>query len=150
MKPKYESNVEPKLFLIECWARDGLSDKQISLNLGIAYSTFRDYRAKYPALSAALKKGKEIIDYEVENALLKRALGYDYTEEKIEVETNNRGKVIGKKVVQVIKHVPADTTALAIWLNNRRSDRWRRNAGKEMLDRERFEEEKKVNGKRYW
>ena len=77
-KSKYFTHVEPKLKLVECWARDGLTDEQIANNLGIAYSTLREYRDKYSALSAALKKGKEIVDYEVENALLKRALGYEY------------------------------------------------------------------------
>lgn len=80
-KNKYHTHVEPRLTEVEGWARDGLIDKQIAHNLGVAYSTFREYVKKYPALSASLKKGKEVIDYEVENALLKRALGYKYDEE---------------------------------------------------------------------
>lgn len=63
------------LLKIEGWARDGLTDKQIACNMGIAYSTFRNWRDKYPALSAPLKRGKEIVDREVENSLLKRATG---------------------------------------------------------------------------
>lgn len=70
---------------IEGWARDGLTDKQISQNVGVAYSTFRDWVKKFPALSASLKKGKEVVDRQVENALLKRALGYDYTERTAKV-----------------------------------------------------------------
>lgn len=52
--------------------------------MGIAYSTLRTWRDKFSALSAALKRGKEIIDRQVENALLRRALGYEYTEKKYE------------------------------------------------------------------
>lgn len=78
-KPKYFTHVEPKLELIEGWARDGLTDEQIAKNLGIAYSTFREYRNKYSALSTALKKGKEVVDYEVEKALLNKALKGDTT-----------------------------------------------------------------------
>ena len=70
---------------IEGWARDGLTDKQISQNMGVAYSTFRDWVKKFPALSASLKKGKEVVDRQVENALLRRALGYDYTERTAKV-----------------------------------------------------------------
>ena len=55
-KSKYFTHVEPKLKLVECWARDGLTDEQIANNLGIAYSTLREYRDKYSALSAALKR----------------------------------------------------------------------------------------------
>ena len=73
---KYEIHVEPRLIEIESWARDG----QIAKNLGVAYSNFREYKKKYLALSVAIKRGKEIIDREVENAMLKRALGYEYEE----------------------------------------------------------------------
>lgn len=68
---------EDGLTMLAGWARDGISDEQISRNIGVAYSTFRVWRDKYPAISAVLKKSKEIVDYEVENALLKKALGGD-------------------------------------------------------------------------
>src|SRR5690606_41175172 len=66
-KSKYHTHVEPRLKEIEAWARDGLTDEQIAKNLGVAYSTFRKYKDEYPAFSAALKKGKEVVDIEVEN-----------------------------------------------------------------------------------
>nr|WP_207734164.1 transposase [[Eubacterium] tenue] len=102
--------------MIEGWARDGLTDEQIAKNLGIAYSTFREYKNKYSALSASLKKGKEVVDYEVENALLKRALGYEYDE----VTYEN-----GKETKRVTKQVAPDTTAQIFWLKNRKPDKWR-------------------------
>ena len=46
--------------------------------------------------------------------------------------------------------IPPDTMAMAIWLNNRKPGSWRRNAGKERLDRERFEHDKKIDEKKYW
>ena len=98
------------------WARDGLTDEQIAKNLGIAYSTFREYKNKYSALSAALKKGKEVIDYEVENALLKRVLGYEYEEVTYEH---------GEETKRVLKHVVPDTTAQIFWLKNRKPQQWR-------------------------
>lgn len=115
-KTKYYTHVEPKLELIECWARDGLTDEQISKNLGIAYSTFKEYKKTYSDLSAALKKGKEIIDYQVENALLKRALGYEY--EEITYEH-------GEETKRVVKQVAPDTTAQIFWLKNRKPLQWR-------------------------
>lgn len=128
-KTKYHTHVEPKLFLVECWARDGLIDEQIAKNLGIAYSTFRDYKNKHLALSAALKKGKEIVDYEVENALLKRALGYEYdeiTQELVEVPDGDGAKVTTMKPTKIItKQVAPDVGAAAFWLKNRRPDKWR-------------------------
>ena len=76
---KYETYVKDKLILVEGWARDGLTDEQISRNLGIAYSTFKEYKKKYPDLLSDLKKGKEVVDYEVENALYKAAINGNVT-----------------------------------------------------------------------
>lgn len=125
-KSKYQTHVEPKLFEVECWARDGLIDEQIAKNLGVAYSTFRTYINKFPALSAALKKGKEVIDYEVENALLKRALGYNYkevTQERVFNEELGMFDLMTTKVVK--KEVVPDTTAQIFWLKNRKPIEWR-------------------------
>lgn len=72
-KSKWEQ-VKNKLILVEGWARDGLTDEQIAQNLGISKDTFYEYKKKYPDFSDSLKKGKEIVDYEVENALLQSAL----------------------------------------------------------------------------
>ena len=115
-KSKYFTHVEPKLTLIEGWARDGLTDEQIAKNLGIGIRTFYEYKSKYPQFSQSLKKGKEIVDYEVENALLKRALGYEYDE----VTYEN-----GEETKRVTKQVVPDTTAIIFWLKNRRPDKWR-------------------------
>lgn len=72
-KSKWEQ-VKEKLILVEGWARDGLTDEQIASNLGIGKNTFYEYKNKHQDFSDALKRGKEIVDYEVENALLKSAL----------------------------------------------------------------------------
>lgn len=112
------------LMRIEGWARDGLTDEQISHNMGVAYSTFRVWVDKYPALSASLKKGKAPVDLEVENALYKNAMGYDYEETITEVEELAGGKQ-KKHVRKIKKHKPPDTTAQIFWLKNRRPDKWR-------------------------
>ena len=77
-KGKYEYWLtDDGLTLLQGWARDGLVDEQIAANMGVARETLRVYKNTYPVISAALKKGKEIIDIEVENALLKKALSGD-------------------------------------------------------------------------
>ena len=65
------------LLLVEAWARDGLTEEQIAHNMGITRETLRVWKNKFPAISSALKKGKEVVDIEVENALLKKAMGYN-------------------------------------------------------------------------
>lgn len=77
-KSKWET-VKDKLILVEGWARDGLTDEQIANNLRISERTFYDYKKKYPQFSQSLKRGKEVVDYEVENALLQNALNGNIT-----------------------------------------------------------------------
>lgn len=80
---KYKEWLESEgLIKIEGWARDGLTEVQIAENIGISRSTLGEWKKKYQAISDTLKKGKEIVDRKVENALLKRALGYSYYEDK--------------------------------------------------------------------
>lgn len=124
-KSKWEQ-VKEKLILIEGWARDGLTDEQIANNLNIATSTFYEYKKEYPEFSEALKKGKEVVDYEVENALLKRALGYDYEEKTYEMRYNEQlNKYVEVLTKRVTKQVAPDTTAQIFWLKNRQSSKWR-------------------------
>lgn len=121
MKSKYNDWLEKeKLILIEGWARDGLTEEQIAHNMGIRRQTLFKWKNEYSDIGDALKKGKEVADYEVENALFKRALGYDY--EEIISEKTSDGKTHIKKVK---RHVPPDTTAMIYWLKNRRPDKWR-------------------------
>ena len=111
------------LIKIEGWARDGLTDEQIARNMGISPSTLYEWKKKYPEISEVLKKGKEVVDRQVENALLKRALGYDYEEVKTLIEDVDGKKK--KKVEKTVKHIAPDVTAQIFWLKNRRPDKWR-------------------------
>lgn len=71
---KYQEWIEgDNLLLLEGWARDGLTDKQIAENMGIAVSTFGEWKKRFPSFSAVLKRTKEVVDREVENALYKAA-----------------------------------------------------------------------------
>lgn len=120
-KGKYEYWLTPEgLLKLEGWARDGLTDEQIAENMGINKATLYRWKEKYCDICDTLKRGKEVVDFQVENALLKRALGYEYEEvsEKYESGTLTEKKVTKKQVVP-------DTTAQIFWLKNRRPDKWK-------------------------
>ena len=122
-KGKYEEWLTPEgLLKLEGWARDGLTDKQIAKNIGISEQTLCVWKKNYTSLSESLKKGKEVVDRQVENALLKRALGFEYTEVTKKCDPNS-GKMIVTK--EVTKQVVPDTTAQIFWLKNRKQDDWR-------------------------
>lgn len=65
---------DDKLILIEGWARDGLTNEQIANNIGINVKTLYDWKNKNSNICNILKKSREVVDFEVENALLKSAL----------------------------------------------------------------------------
>jgi len=112
------------LIKIEGWAMDGLSDEQIAHNIGIVPSTLYEWKKKYSEISEALKKGKEIIDRQVENALLKRALGFEYEETKKiqEKDANGKDRI---RIEKFTKTMAPDTGAIAFWLKNRKPAEWR-------------------------
>ena len=128
-KGKFQKWLTPEgLKKIEAWARDGLIEKQICHNMGIGVTTINAWKHKFPEIAEALKKGKEDVDIEVENALLKRALGYEYEEKTTEIREipNADGTIKQEKhIKRTTKMVVPDTTAQIFWLKNRRPDRWR-------------------------
>ncbi|MCD8050937.1 MAG: helix-turn-helix domain-containing protein [Clostridiales bacterium] len=74
-KGKYQKWLEPDgLLLLEGWARDGLTDEQIAKNIGVNLATLYRWKNDHCEICEALKKGKEVVDYQVENALLGAAL----------------------------------------------------------------------------
>ncbi|MDO4542263.1 MAG: helix-turn-helix domain-containing protein [Bacillota bacterium] len=119
-KGKYEKWLTPDgLLLLEAWARDGLTDEQIAHNCGVRRETLIQWKKQHPNISNALKKGKEIVDIEIENALLKRAKGYRYTEVKVKESPD------GTEITTTTKEIPPDVGAAFIWLKNRKPDVWR-------------------------
>ena len=79
-KGKYEYWLTNEgLILLEGWARDGLTDEQIAHNMGITSKTLYEWKNKYGDICESLKKGKEIVDFEVENALFQSAMSGNTT-----------------------------------------------------------------------
>lgn len=119
---------EDKLLLLECWMRDGYTYGDIANKIGVSLSTLKNWRIQYPEIEQALKNGKEITDYKVENALLKSALGYRTKESKVIMELNKRnGKMETIKKETTIKDIAPNPTSCQVWLYNRIPDKWKRN-----------------------
>lgn len=117
---------EDNLMLLECWARDGYTFQDIANRIGIAVSTLRMWRMQYPDIDNALKKGREIIDYKVENALLKSALGYHTKEVKV-TTTIRFGKTVETIKEVTDKEQAPNVSAIQCWLYNRLPNKWKKN-----------------------
>ncbi len=111
---------------LEAWASLGLSKFEIAEKMGIGVKTLEKYKQQYKEIREALNKGKTSADEKVENALLKRALGYEYTEvyheRVLNKETGEYEFVLTKEVT---KDVKPDISAQLFWLKNRKPEVWR-------------------------
>lgn len=68
---EYKKWLEPdNLTKLRSWARDGLTNEQIAKKIGIKRQTFQRWLSTYSDMSDALKKGKEIVDAEIEDSLI--------------------------------------------------------------------------------
>ena len=116
-KSYYEKmEIDDKLDLVEGWKRDGLTDDQVAKNLGVSKNTLIKWKREEVNFMNAIKKGKEVSDYELENALHKRATGYYYEEETV----TNQGEI-----VTVRKYEHANPTSLIFALKNRLPHKYR-------------------------
>ncbi|MFG5393525.1 helix-turn-helix domain-containing protein [Enterococcus faecalis] len=111
---------EEGLIKIGGWAKDGLTDEQIAQNIGISRSTLNEWKKRFPDIKDTIKRGKEVVDRQVENALFKSAVGYEYTE--ITKELTDSGMKVTKRVT---KQVAPNPTSAIFWLKNRKPDVWR-------------------------
>lgn len=108
------------LILLRAKSRDSLTKNELAAKLGIAPKTLSLWEKKYPAIEEALRQGREITDVRVENAILKKALGFETTEVKKVVKADG-----AEEITTVVKSVPPDVSAASVWLKNRCPERWR-------------------------
>ena len=120
------------LLRVKGWARDGLTDEQIADKIGISRDTFYRWEREFSDFSDAVKEGKAPVDIEVENALLKSALGHTVTIRKpIKLRTKkqlrDKGLIEEERIEYAEEevYIPPQTAAQIFWLKNRRPDKWR-------------------------
>ena len=152
----FEELINSSLDQIESWVENGDTDKEIASKLGISYSTYRKYKSNSVALKARIATAKDKKNQEVEKALYKNCLGYDYTEEvavkvKDEVLADDGSTVLVKERVEihkVKKHSPPNLQAQKYWLDNRLSNKWKEDPHKVSNDKKLTKlKEKEVNSK---
>jgi len=100
------------------WVREGVSDEEIARRMDIHPRTLADWKRSVPEIAAAMERGLNATEARVEEALLKCALGFSYTE-SIEEDTPS-----GVKVKRSEKYVPPDVHAILFYLRNRMPERW--------------------------
>lgn len=112
-KSKYDEYVKPMLPQIKEWSGAGATDEEICTALGIAISTFYEYKKKHSELSEALRAGRQKVVLNIKAALYKRAIGFEY-EEKKGVQKN--GQLANVEIYK--RYALPDTTAAQLLLRN--------------------------------
>ncbi len=117
---KHQAWLTPEgLALLEGWKRSGRSLEDISALVGVSPGTLKSWAGKHPAIKAALETNGEATDFQVEHALLRKALGYESVERKVEVSPKG-----DRKEVETIKQVGPDMSAISFWLKKRKPEAW--------------------------
>lgn len=118
-KSRYDEFVKPYLNQITEWARSGATEKEICDALGVAQSTFYEYKKQFSELSNALRTGRQTVILNVKAALYKKAIGFEYEEME---GVKKEGKVVSTRIFK--RYSPPDTTAAAMLLRNYEEE-WR-------------------------
>ena len=121
----YEDNVQPYLDQITEWAKEGCTKKDIAKNLKVPEGTFYAYLKKHSELSESFKRAQEIPNAKVENALFKRACGYQWTEVKVKQALDRNGNIVELTETRTVDVAP-DPTSIIFWLTNMMRDKWKK------------------------
>lgn len=125
-KSKYEEYCADHIEDIKKWVSAGATDEEVATALGIGVTTLYSYKTKYPKFADAFTRGRANVVIDIKAALLKKALGFEYEEEK----RVGRKDKDGEQIILVEKYkrysVPSETAANMLL----------RNYDKEWLDRD--------------
>lgn len=120
---KYEIDDHKEVIL--SMLRKGATDGQISLYLNISEVTYYKIKGEYVVFAELIKEGRHKSVAMVENALFKRATGYEFEEKTTEVKINADGVGTTTYIKKTNKHIAPDMGAMAFYLKNRASEDWK-------------------------
>ena len=100
-----------------------MTEEQIATTLGISMSSWKRYKKKNEPLRTKLQRGKKELVIDLRSALIRKALGYDYTEVKEKQEIVN-GSLTVTESLKITKHVQPDVAAINLLLKNYDRENW--------------------------
>ena len=118
---------EDGLLLLEGFARDGLTDKDIAeKKIGVSEQTFCTWKSRYSLIPLALKKGRAPVAEKIEKSLYDICQTQTYTE-TIEEITEHPDGTKTKHIKKRKYEVPPNVTALIFALRNLKRQKWSNN-----------------------
>lgn len=131
-KGKYQQWLEPEgLMRVTNWAANGCTNEEIAHNMGVARSTLAVWVERHLDISDAIKAGRMMACEAIENALFKRAVGYEVQETDVVEEFTGElrdGKpangAVKRRETTRTRHLPPDVAAVIFYLKNRAPERY--------------------------
>jgi len=96
--------------------RLGATDRDLADFFEVNEDTINEWKIKHPQFSESTAQNKTMHDFEIEEALARRAKGFMKVKQVFDPEGN---------IVMLQEEVPPDTNACSLWLRNRQPDKWR-------------------------
>lgn len=116
-KSKYETHVRPNLDKVREWVENGATDEEVAKALRISMASLYSYKAKHKEFLEAFTRARTKIVIDIKNALLKKALGFEYVEERRIGKKDKNGENI-ITVEKYKRYCPPSETAAAMLLRN--------------------------------
>lgn len=97
----------------------GADDNRLAAFFEVDPATIHRWKHDHAQFCDSIKRGKDIADAEIAQALYHRAKGYSHKAVKM---FNNQGEIL---IEEYTEHYPPDTGAAMAWLKNRQPKDWR-------------------------
>lgn len=92
-KGQYKKWLEPEnLVRLHGWKMQGLTDEQIAANIGVTARTLENWKSNHVQILQAIKGGKEVANFVIENELYKKAKSGNVTAMIFYLKNNYREK----------------------------------------------------------
>lgn len=148
-KSAYETRIKPRFPEIAEWLANGATEKQIAQNLGVGGSTFEKYKATNAEFREFLKNGRKNLVLQLRGALVKKALGFEYTETKRYIKEDQDGNIF-RHTEETIKLALPDVAALNLCLKNYDPDDWANDPQALKVKREELELKREIADRDNW
>ena len=133
---------------IEMLLGDGYTERSIADHIGVGYSTWNKYKDEKIEFQEVIKRGRQKLVGELKKALIKKAMGFTYTEKKYYITEDEDGNK--KKHTEVYeKQALPDTASLNLALKNY-DEEWANDPAMLELKRQAFELEKIIASEKNW
>ena len=122
-KSAYTERIVPQFEYIKAQIANGAEEAQVAKAIGVSTTTWEKYKAEKAEFKELIKSSRQDLVSLLRGALVKKALGFEYQEEKMYIKVDADGKEKTHKE-RFKKYSPPDVAALNLCLKNYDKENW--------------------------